>query len=1038
MPSALNNSHPASLSVPLLCRGNADKLDLSLRSIAVAAKDSDLWLEILLVPWQVTPCGLERITAALATHTRLAWLEHNASSEPAALQQAWRQARGAWIWWLEAGDQLEPGALVDWLSIVKHRPDLVLVAGEGVHLNRNGLVLRRHRALPTSTRVRHLTIQGLYCPGAIVWRHSLLTLSAPPPERHNFAYLQLSLIEILAEHNPRCMAVSNLWVRTRSTSDWHAPGRCRDQALALTEVLKNKLGHSPGNMLHNYGLQLQLGEAQPTPGRYWLEELESSLTSAETQLSADTLVRLRQSWGLDPQVQPWQEMLETQLAAGGLKNLWCVTLMRNSLHTELGSLHLGSPWGPNLRLACRLISPELWGQYRLLRQDAEILKLLNQHVREMPLIGLLQWLEKPELQQQFPLSHGLERYASWWSEHAQAELNHIRFGESGLIEAEPWRPESGMEHISPVDMLHNYGLQLQRGEASPAPGRTWLQELTAAITTAEPMLNSHSLMRLRQAWGLDPQVEYWQITLETKLVEDGLEQLWCVTLLRNLLHPDLGALQLGSPWGPNRRLAERLLSPGLWGQYRLLRQDADLINLLNQLVSSVPLVGMLHWLQWPQLQQKFPLPTSLKRYSAWWSDHAQSELSHIRFGSGGLIEAEPWGDDSQVPAVERPFGVNLIGHAFEVFGIGEDVRMAALALSSAEVPFCVVNVPANNGASRSDRSLEPQTLPPGELGHYRFNLVCLAAPSHGAWIAREGLAQQQGRTTIVAWPWETQTWPRAWECLIPLADVFWPSSTFTAQALKPFSDPCRRPMQVMPMTVHIDNPQQYRQTARRRATRERWNLDLDAKLVLFVFDVKSSLARKNPWGAIDAFQHAFTAKEFTQVQLVIKALRPMEPNAEWETLQRKAGEDPRLILIDKDLKRVELIELMGCCDVFLSMHRSEGFGRGIAEAGILGLEVVTSSFGGNADFCLGSSFHLVTCNPSTVAANAYPQAEGHIWGEPNLEEAVQHLRHTMRSDRPGHAVQRSNNILDLLSREACGQRYAEELKRLQNILYSQP
>jgi hypothetical protein len=26
----------------------------------------------------------------------------------------------------------------------------------------------------------------------------------------------------------------------------------------------------------------------------------------------------------------------------------------------------------------------------------------------------------------------------------------------------------------------------------------------------------------------------------------------------------------------------------------------------------------------------------------------------------------------------------------------------------------------------------------------------------------------------------------------------------------------------------------------------------------------------------------------------------------------------------------------------------------------------------------------------------------------------------------------------LLSREACGQRYAEELKRLQNILYSQP
>jgi len=30
--------------------------------------------------------------------------------------------------------------------------------------------------------------------------------------------------------------------------------------------------------------------------------------------------------------------------------------------------------------------------------------------------------------------------------------------------------------------------------------------------------------------------------------------------------------------------------------------------------------------------------------------------------------------------MERPFGVNLIGHAFETFGIGNDIRMAARAL----------------------------------------------------------------------------------------------------------------------------------------------------------------------------------------------------------------------------------------------------------------------------------------------------------------------------------------------------------------------
>jgi glycosyltransferase involved in cell wall biosynthesis len=242
------------------------------------------------------------------------------------------------------------------------------------------------------------------------------------------------------------------------------------------------------------------------------------------------------------------------------------------------------------------------------------------------------------------------------------------------------------------------------------------------------------------------------------------------------------------------------------------------------------------------------------------------------------------------------------------------------------------------------------------------------------------------------------------------------------------------------MAVHIDNPEQYRQSERRQATRDRWSLDQDAKLVLFVFDVKSSLARKNPWGAIDTFQRAFPEEKSNKVQLVIKALRPIGSNPEWEKLQKKASEDPRLRLIDQDLDRQDLLELMGCCDVFLSMHRSEGFGRGIAEAGILGLDVVTSSFGGNADFCLGSSFYLVNCSHSAIAANAYPQAEGHIWGEPSREQAIQQLRLATSSKhfRPEADTtlkgEHPNPILHCLTKEACGERYAQELRKLDDLV----
>lgn len=130
------------------------------------------------------------------------------------------------------------------------------------------------------------------------------------------------------------------------------------------------------------------------------------------------------------------------------------------------------------------------------------------------------------------------------------------------------------------------------------------------------------------------------------------------------------------------------------------------------------------------------------------------------------------------------------------------------------------------------------------------------------------------------------------------------------------------------MAVHIDHPQQYRSANSRRATCGRWGLAPEATRVLFVFDVKSSLKRKNPWGATQTFQQAFPQGGQQNVQLVIKALRPGSANQQWEELQQQAVQDPRLQVIEADLSRSELLALIGSCDVFLSLHRSEGLRAG--------------------------------------------------------------------------------------------------------------
>jgi glycosyltransferase involved in cell wall biosynthesis len=224
----------------------------------------------------------------------------------------------------------------------------------------------------------------------------------------------------------------------------------------------------------------------------------------------------------------------------------------------------------------------------------------------------------------------------------------------------------------------------------------------------------------------------------------------------------------------------------------------------------------------------------------------------------------------------------------------------------------------------------------------------------------------------------------------------------------------------MPMAVHIEQPEQYRDPDLRLKTRRRWGLDPDAALVLLVFDVKSSLARKNPWGAIKAFQEAYPQNSQSNVQLVIKALRPGSANQQWESLQQQAAQDPRLKVIEADLERGDLLALMGACDVFLSLHRSEGFGRGIAEAGILGLQVVSSAWGGNVDFCQGEQFHLVPCAETPIQPGEYAQAVGHSWGEPDVKKASQKLILAIQRKRRGSS---STSTLAGHSIKTTGERY---------------
>ena len=497
---------------------------------------------------------------------------------------------------------------------------------------------------------------------------------------------------------------------------------------------------------------------------------------------------------------------------------------------------------------------------------------------------------------------------------------------------------------APTTRLHNLGIDLQLGLTETKPNQTHTELLRNLTDQATPWLDPKALESFRHNWHLN---DGHQVTARDTVQKSQSESVIEPSLelrLLHVLHPELHPKTPGSPVERKTRCQQFI---------DVHKQSYRLLNTSD-------------------------------------ASRTAKKISAI----------------SQPLCSQRPFGVNLIGHAFEIFGIGEDIRMAARALQAADVPCCVIHQAARNGAACLDRSLEPLLCRDPSGGPYAFNLVCMSAQSHARWLLQRGLDGINQRYNIAAWPWETRQWPEAWGPILEFTDEVWPSSTFTAQALQGASDRAGVPLNVMSMAAEITEPNRFCSQSNRKITRNHLGISNDAVTFVYSFDLNSTAIRKNPMAALESFQEAFPLPQLLasqgrpndnhplseKVALLIKTFPPKNISPEWNWLQLRAKEDPRVHLLEANLEKDELLAIYGSCDVFLSLHRSEGFGRGMAEALQLGLDVIATDYGGNTDFCVGPLAHNVRCLEVPVPRNAYPNANGHYWGEPDIRHASQTMQ----------------------------------------------
>lgn len=221
--------------------------------------------------------------------------------------------------------------------------------------------------------------------------------------------------------------------------------------------------------------------------------------------------------------------------------------------------------------------------------------------------------------------------------------------------------------------------------------------------------------------------------------------------------------------------------------------------------------------------------------------------------------------------------------------------------------------------------------------------------------------------------WESASPPRDWDVAAPLIDEVWTPSHFSARTL---AQVFRAPIVVAP---HVVPP---------RGTPRQWQRGTTPLTFLSMADSRSSLARKNPLGAIAAFREAFPHE--ADVRLVVK-LKLHGAHDIAMRIAELARNDRRIVLLSTTLSPGEVDALFQSAHAFVSLHRAEGFGLPLLEAMGLGLATIATGWSGNTEFMNDGNSLLVDYR--IVTEHDEGGVYGTVtWAEPDTSRAAAQMR----------------------------------------------
>lgn len=316
-------------------------------------------------------------------------------------------------------------------------------------------------------------------------------------------------------------------------------------------------------------------------------------------------------------------------------------------------------------------------------------------------------------------------------------------------------------------------------------------------------------------------------------------------------------------------------------------------------------------------------------------------------------------------------GFNLVGYATSPTGLGEDLRSFAAMLNHLGIAFSVVDVPTDV------QGKVPVAWQHMTTQDYGTSVFFMAATECARLANLHPGLTALARTKVGYFLWELPDFPPEQAQALRLMDHIWCPTRFVQQA---FFKQSRQLTLALPLPV-------VQHSATGRDFRKQLGIPSHAFVSLYMLDLHSTLQRKNPQAVLRVFLQM--AQNCPDAYLVLKVSR-------WQNMGANAlkwiPQHPRIKLVKETLQPGELTDLYLSANCYLSLHRSEGFGRTLVEALQNGLHLVCTDFSGPQDFVTDDNTLLVQWKRTEVDANAYPNLTVNSWwAEPDEAHALQRL-----------------------------------------------